>query len=279
MSELDRARLLKRFSEATDRPDHQIDVARAAMLIAATEYPRINVDGELFTFQRIAGSISSKFLDDDDPLYSMNTLSEALFDDIGFRGNADNYYDPRNSYLNEVLRRRAGIPITLAVVYMEVGRRLRVPLLGVGMPGHFLVRHAEIDNLFVDPFHGGILLSADECRQMLEDLAEGPFRWDDRLLAPISNRQILARIIRNLKAIYMYDDDYVRALEMSDFALALEPHSAENRRDRGIVQYQLGHSAEALDDLALYLDLAPNGPDSEGVHALVAELRAFLDDD
>ena len=249
------------------------------MLIAATEYPRINVDGELFTFQRIAGSISSKFLDDDDPLYSMNTLSEALFDDIGFRGNADNYYDPRNSYLNEVLRRRAGIPITLAVVYMEVGRRLRVPLLGVGMPGHFLVRHAEIDNLFVDPFHGGILLSADECRQMLEDLAEGPFRWDDRLLAPISNRQILARIIRNLKAIYMYDDDYVRALEMSDFALALEPHSAENRRDRGIVQYQLGHSAEALDDLALYLDLAPNGPDSEGVHALVAELRAFLDDD
>ena len=279
MNELDRARLLKSFLELTDRPDHLIEVARAAMLLAASEYPRINVDGELFTFQRLAGSISSKFLDGDDPLYAMNTLSEALFDDVGFHGNTEDYYDPRNSYLNQVLQRRTGIPVTLAVVYMEVGRRLKVPLLGVGMPGHFLVRHAEIDNLFVDPFHGGYLLSADECREMLEARAEGPFKWDDSLLEPVSNRQILARIIRNLKAIYMYDEDYVRALVVSDFALALEPHSAENRRDRGIIQYQLGHSAEALDDLVYYLDLVPNGPDSEGVHALVAELRTFLDDD
>ena len=249
------------------------------MLVAASEYPRLDVDAELFTFQRIAGSISSKFLDADDPLYAMNTLSEALFDDIGFYGDADNYYDPRNSYLNQVLRRRSGIPITLALVYMEVGRRLRVPLLGVGMPGHFLVRHAEIDNLFVDPFNGGILLSPDECRQKLEEIAAGPFRWNDSLLAPVSNREMLARIIRNLKAIHLHEEDYVRALEVSDFALALEPRSAENLRDRGVIQYQLGHSAEALDDLVRYLDLAPNGPDSEGVNALIAELRAFLDDD
>ena len=278
MSILERADLLKNFSEVTDRPDHEIDVARAALLLSASEYPDISVDRELFTFQRIAGSISSKLLDDDDPLYCMNTLSEALFDEGGFRGNNENYYDPRNSYLNQVLARKVGIPITLAVVYMEVGRRLKVPLVGIGMPGHFLIRHVEIDNLFVDPFNGGYLLSLDECKKLLEERMQGPVDWDESLLSPVSNREIVARIIRNLKAIYMHDEDYVRALDAADFAVALEPHSAANHRDRGVVHYQLGHSGEALDDLVHYLDLVPNSADSEGVHAIVAELRSFLED-
>ena len=270
--------VLSQFAEVTDRPDYQIDVARAAMLLAAAEYPQLNVERELFAFQRLAGAISSKFLDDNDPLYCVNVISEHLFDDMGFRGDADNYYDPRNSYLNQVLERRAGIPITLAVVYMEVGRRLKVPLLGIGMPGHFLVRHREIENLYIDAFSGGILLSEEECRDIVGELAHGDIAWSPNLLKPVSNREIIARMIRNLKAIYMADEDFVRALTVSEFALALDPHSAMDRRDRGIVHYQLGHSAEALDDLVYYLDLAPSGPDVEGVHALVAELRSFLDD-
>lgn len=270
--------VLSQFAEVTNRPDYQIDVARAAMLLAAAEYPQLNVERELFAFQRLAGAISSKFLDDNDPLYCINVISEHLFDDMGFRGDADNYYDPRNSYLNQVLERRAGIPITLAVVYMEVGRRLKVPLLGIGMPGHFLVRHREIENLYIDAFSGGILLSEEECRDIVGELAHGDIAWSPDLLKPVSNREIIARMIRNLKAIYMADEDFVRALTVSEFALALDPHSAIDRRDRGIVHYQLGHSAEALDDLVYYLDLAPSGPDVEGVHALVAELRSFLDD-
>ena len=275
---LERAELLEKFSDVTDRPDYEIDVARAALLLSASEYPDISIDQELFTFQRIAGSISSKLLDDDDPLYCMNTISEALFDEGGFRGNDDDYYDPRNSYLSQVLERRVGIPITLAVVYMEVGRRLKVPLVGIGMPGHFLVRHLEIDNLFVDPFNGGYLLSKEECQKLLEERMQGPVDWDESLLSPVSNREIVARIIRNLKAIYMHEEDYVRALDVADFALALEPHSASNHRDRGVVHYQLGHSAEALEDLVHYLDLVPNSADAEGVHAIVAELRSFLED-
>ena len=275
---MERRTLLTQFAELTDRPDRQIDVARAAMLLAAAEYPRLNIERELFAFQRLAGAVSSKFLDDDDPLYCLNTLSEHLFDDMGFRGDPDNYYDPRNSYLNQVLERRVGIPITLAVIYMEVGRRLKVPLLGIGMPGHFLVRHRDIENLYIDAFGGGILLSEDECRRMLADRVHGDLHWTPDLLRPVSNREIIARMIRNLKAIYMTDQDFVRALTVSEFAIALDPHSAMDRRDRGIVHYQLGHSAEALDDLSYYLHLAPNGPDAEGVHALVAELRSFLDD-
>lgn len=271
-------RLLKQFSEATDRPDYQVDVARAAMLLAASEYPDLDVDKELFAFQRFAGDISSALLDDDDPLYVVNTLSEYLFDKVGFRGDDDNYYDPRNSYLNEALKRRVGIPITLAIIYMEVGRRLKVPLYGVGMPGHFLVRHREVDDLFIDPFHGGILLSENECRELVAERVGPGLRWERSMLDPVSNQEIVARVIRNLKAIYMRDEDFVRALTISEFALRLEPHSAMNRRDRGIVHYQLGHSAEAMEDLVYYLDFAPNGPDAEGVHALVAELSAFLDD-
>ncbi|MCY4651739.1 MAG: transglutaminase-like domain-containing protein [Dehalococcoidia bacterium] len=270
--------VLSQFAEVTDRPDYQIDVARAAMLLAAAEYPQLNVERELFAFQRLAGAISSKFLDDNDPLYCVNVISEHLFDDMGFRGDADNYYDPRNSYLNQVIERRTGIPITLAVVYMEVGRRLKVPLLGIGMPGHFLVRHREIENIYIDAFGGGILLSEEECRDIIGELARGDLDWSPDLLKPVSNREIIARMIRNLKAIYMADEDFVRALTVSEFALALDPHSAMDRRDRGIVHYQLGHSAEALDDLVYYLDLSPSGPDVEGVHALVAELRLFLDD-
>lgn len=275
---MERDSLLNQFAEVTDRPDNEVDVARAAMLLAATEYPRLNVERELFALQRLAGTISSKFLEDDDPLYCVNTISEHLFDDMGFKGDADNYYDPRNSYLNQVIERRTGIPITLAVVYMEVGKRLKVPLLGIGMPGHFLVRHREIENLYIDTFSGGILLSEEECRDILRDRTRGNLSWSRDLLKPVSNREIIARMIRNLKAIYMADEDFVRALTISEFALVLDPHSAMDRRDRGIVHYQLGHSAEALDDLVYYLDFSPNSPDAEGVHALVAELRSFLDD-
>ena len=272
-----RSGLLERFTSLVDRPDADIDLARAALHVAMLEYPDLNVERELFALQRLAGDVSSKLLDDDDPLYCVNTLSEYLFDELGFRGDEENFADPRNSHLNQVLERRVGIPITLSLVYMEVGRRLKAPLLGIGMPGRFLVRHAEIEDLFVDPFAGGILLSGDECRRMVEGFMPDGFQWSASLLAPVSNRQILSRMVRNLKAIYLDGEDYVRALEVSDFAIALEPDSIYNRRDRGIVHYQLGHSAEALDDLVYYLDLAPDGSESEGLYALVAELREFLD--
>ena len=265
---------LSQFADATAvKPDAEVDVARAALFLAMSEYPDLNVERELFTFQRLAGDISSRFLDDDDPLYCMNTLSEYLFDHLGFRGNEEDYYDPGNSYLNQVLERRMGIPITLALVYMEVGRRLKIPLVGIGMPGHFLVRHVEVDDLFVDPFHGGILLSEDECRQRLMERVTGAIRWDPSLLSPVSNRETLARIIRNLKAIYMQRGDFVRALTVAEFDVSLDPHSPLNRRDRGIAHYMLGHAAKAIDDLRFYLALVPDGPDVGRVRALVAELR------
>lgn len=275
---MDKGYILKNFEDIAVVADHDVDLARSALMIAASEYPDLNIERELFTLQRLAGDVSSKLMEEDEPLFAMNTLSEHLFDDLGFKGNNEDYYDPRNSYLNEVVSRKLGIPITLSLVYIEVGRRLRIPLVGVGMPGHFLVRHREIDDLFVDPFNGGILLSAKECEKRLRDSVGGPLEWDPGFLAPVSNREFLSRILRNLKAVYLQRQDQVRALTMIEFSLAIDPDSTLDRRDRGIIHYQLGNSAEALDDLQFYLEYAPHGHDTEGVHQLVSELRDFLDD-
>ena len=275
---MDKNYILKNFEDIAQLPDREIDLARAAFLIASSEYPTLNVERELFMLQRLAGDVSSKLMEEDEPLFTMNTLSEHLFDDLGFKGDSENYYDPRNSYLNDVVSRKHGIPITLSLVYIEVGRRLRMPLEGIGMPGHFLVRHQEIDDLFVDPFNGGILLSTEECKQRLKDSVRGSFHWDPKFLQPVTNREFLARIIRNLKSIYLRKRDHARALTMIEFALALDPNSASDRRDRGIIHYHLGNSAEALNDLQYYLESSPYGHDTDGVHQLVSELRSFLDD-
>jgi regulator of sirC expression with transglutaminase-like and TPR domain len=275
---LDQGHILNQFEDLIDLPDPEVDLARAALLLAASEYPDISIEHDLFMLERLAGDVSSRLLEEDDPLFCMNTLSQHLFDDVGFQGNTRDYYSPRNSYLNQVLERKLGIPITLSLVYVEVGKRLDIPLVGVGLPGHFLVRHRDVADLFVDPFNRGILLSEDECRQRVVEAVGGPFRWDPAYLEPVTGRDFIARIIRNLKAIYLQQRDHRRVLTVIDFALALDPNSASDRRDRGIAHYHLGNRAQALDDLQFYLDFATPAPDKDGVNQMVSHIRTILDD-
>lgn len=270
--------ILNQFQEVIDLPDPQVDLARAALLLAASEYPDIGIERDLFMLQRLAGDISSRLLEEDDPLFCMNTLSQYLFDDVGFQANNRDYYSPRNSYLNQVLDRKQGIPITLSLVYIEVGKRLGIPLVGVGLPGHFLVGHREVSGFFVDPYNRGILLSEDECRQRVVEAVGEPFRWDPAYLEPVTSREFIGRIVRNLKAIYLHRRDHARALTVIDFALALEPSSASDRRDRGIAHYHLGNRAQALADLQFYLDFATPGPDKDGVDQMMSHIRTTLDD-
>ena len=275
---MNQGHILNQFEEVMDLPDPEVDLARAALLVAAAEYPDISIEGDLFMLQRLAGDLSSSLLEEDDPLYCMNTLSQHLFDDVGFKGNTRDYYNPRNSYLNRVLERKTGIPITLSLLYVEVGKRLDIPLVGVGLPGHFLVRHRDVAGLFVDPFNRGILLSEDECRQRVVEAVGEPFRWDPAYLEPVTSRDFIARIIRNLKAIYLQQSDHIRALTVIDFALALDPSSVSDRRDRGIAHYRLGNRAQALDDLQFYLDFATPGPDKDGVDQIVSHIRTSLEE-
>ena len=180
---------------------------------------------------------------------------------------------PRNSFLNEVLERGLGIPITLALVYMEVGRRAGVPLQGVGFPGHFLLRHSAQPRLLLDPFDHGRLLTEEDCRQMLERLSNGSLPFDSRLLRPSSPRQILVRMLNNLRGIYLHRSEPLRVIGVLDRVLLLDPDDVGARRDRGLLSLRWADPERGIEDLERYLALEPEAPDAEAVETLLVEAR------
>ena len=276
MSIVESREVWNQFDRMVGAPEEEIDLARAALLLAATEYPELSVERELFLVDRIAEGVAPR-MDDDSPLYQLNTLSEYLFDELKFAGNHTNYYDPRNSFLNDVIERRLGIPITLSLLYIEVGKRLGVPLLGIGMPGHFVVRHRDDPDIFVDPFHGGILLSEEECAERLKQSTQGALPWDREYLEPVSSRAFIARMLRNLKVVYLQRRSYERVLATIDRVIALLPQDAVEFRDRGVVNYRLGNYADALEDLYVYVESGDVVPDEDTVRRLMDQIRGRLE--
>ena len=265
--------ILDRFQMVTARQDDEIDLATAALLIAAVEYPDLDIDQQLAILDSLAEGAAYRIGQDRDPFHCVNNLSEYLFDEVGFQGNQGEYYDPRNSYLNEVLQRRTGLPITLCLVCLEVGKRLDIPLVGVGLPGHFVLSHRSQTDLIIDPFRRGILLSEEECAQILKNVLGANVDWDSRYLTPASNREFIARILRNLKGIYLNRRDHEEALDVVDITLALRPDDLNERRDRGLIYYRLGHYQMALDDLRYFLTSAPVGTDTSNVEKLVGYIE------
>ena len=265
--------ILDRFQRVTASEDDEIDLATAALLIAAIEYPDLDIDQQLAILDSLAEGAAYRIGQDRDPFYCVNNLSEYLFDEVGFQGNQGDYYDPRNSYLNEVLQRRTGLPITLCLVCMEVGKRLDIPLVGVGLPGHFVLSHRTQTDLIIDPFRRGILLSEEECAQILKNVLGTNVEWDSSYLTPASNREFIARILRNLKGIYLNRRDHEQALDVVDLTMALRPDDLNERRDRGLIYYRLGHYQMALDDLRHFLASAPAGTDTSNVRKLVGYIE------
>ena len=265
--------ILDRFQMVTARQDDEIDLATAALLIAAVEYPDLDIDQQLAILDSLAEGAAHRIGQDRDPFHCVNNLSEYLFDEVGFQGNQGDYYDPRNSYLNEVLQRRTGLPITLCLVCLEVGKRLDIPLVGVGLPGHFVLSHRSQTDLIIDPFRRGILLSEEECAQILKNVLGANVDWDSRYLTPASNREFISRILRNLKGIYLNRRDHEEALDVVDITLALRPDDLNERRDRGLIYYRLGHYQMALDDLRHFLTSAPAGTDTSNVEKLVGYIE------
>lgn len=256
-------------------PEEEIDLDQTALILASTEYPELDITQETAVLDSLAAGAARRLGDLRDPLSSVNTLSEYLFDEVGFRGNQNTYYDPRNSYLNEVLARRLGIPITLSLIYIETGRRLNIPLLGVGMPGHFVVRHRDLEDLLVDPFHGGILLTEKECADRVNQATQNEIVWNQRYLSPISNRDFITRMVRNLKSAYFNRQDYDRTLRVIDWLLLVQPEVVQERRDRGIVNYQIGNYTQALNDLRFYIASSPCPEDLETIQGLIVRIEGL----
>jgi len=264
----------RRLEGILSRPDVDMDLAEAALLVAAEEYPGLDVRAYLVRLDEMGHALRQRLEEEPRPERAIMALNRYLFREQGFRGNAEQYYDARNSYLNEVLDRRTGIPITLSTVYMEVARRGGLEVEGVGLPGHFVVRvQIPARPLLVDPFHGGTLLSEKDCQERLDRIFQGRVKLEPRMLQPCRRKDMLERMLRNLKAIYLRDQDTERALRVVDLIVRIQPGSAEDLRDRGILYASLDCYGLAVRDLESYLALAPNAKDAEELTARLALLR------
>jgi regulator of sirC expression with transglutaminase-like and TPR domain len=266
---------LERFAELVTR--EQFSLAEACLLIAEDQYPGLDIAGCVAKLDAMAATVRGRLAADALAEQKVAALNWHLFGELRFCGNADAYYDPRNSYLNEVLERRTGIPITLSIVYLEVGRRLGLQVQGVSFPGHFLVKlRLKRGQLLLDPFTGGEPCSESELRTRLDQALPSDRRGKldlDRYLEPAAPREIVARVLRNLKGIYLKRGAFDRALAVMHRMLLVVPESAEELRDRGLVHAELECFRPALADLQNYLRRRPDAADASDIHARVVELR------
>ncbi len=266
----------QRFGELAGRAGDDLPLAEGALLIAAEEYPALDIPRYLMVLDALASDAERCLPARGDPVQNVTALCEFLSSVERFRGNTDEYADPRNSFLNEVLDRRLGIPISLAVVYIEVGRRLGVPLHGVGMPAHFLVGHESPDPLFVDAFHGTVL-TALGCRRLFEEITGDAIPFRPEYLTRTSARFILVRMLRNLKGIYLQQGDLDRSAAVIERILLLAPYLVEETRDLGLVRYRQGKLEAARDLLDRYLTTAPaDASDRPVVDVHLAQVRSLL---
>lgn len=262
------------WTALADLADEQVPLLASALLIAHDEYPDLDAAACDALIESHVASLRPEVERIESLPLQMLAINQRLFGELGYAGNHDAYYDPRNSYLNEVLARRLGNPISLAVVQMEVAQRLGVPLDGVSFPGHFLVRLPVDDGMLVmDPFNGGRPLNAEELRQRAKPHfgADVPDEALMRILSPAPRRAILVRILRNLHGVYAESGDWARAVRSADRVLRLTPDNAEALRDRGLGYAELGHAAGAARDLGRYLRENPEAEDAEAVRLRLVE--------
>jgi regulator of sirC expression with transglutaminase-like and TPR domain len=262
-----------RFKALIEQPIVPLD--EAALAIAAEEYPELDVAAYLARLDALGALVRQRASEPQRSAGRVRALCDVLFEELGFRGNGEEYYDPRNSFLNDVLDRRLGIPISLSILLMEVGRRVGLPLHGVGFPRHFMVKLQPNagPEVFIDAFNGGALLSRDECAVRFKG-GPGAQELDPRWFRGVTPHQILGRMLQNLKRIYIERGDDVRTYWVVDRLVLVAPDAAEELRDRGLISARLGLGPAAARDLGAYLERVPGAPDAAEVREKLATLRA-----
>ena len=255
----------------------QFDLGRACVMIGQDVYPDLDVEACMAGIDAMAATIRARLAGDAFAEQRLAALNHYLFNECGFAGNADDYYDPRNSYLSDVLSRRKGIPITLSVLYLELGRRIGLTLQGVAFPGHFMVRlQLKRGQLILDPFSAGLPQSETELRQRLAQvLKDGRAKSMplDEFLDTATPRQIVTRLLRNLKSVYMNANKHELALDVMHRMLLVVPEAVEELRDRGLLYARLDCFRAASGDLQNYLRRRPDAPDAIEIHGRVVELK------
>lgn len=249
-------------------PEELLELDKAALVIASDAYPELDVQHYLTRLDEMASNVKPYLPADNGPVESIAALNRHLFVELGLRGNREDYYDPRNSYLNEVIERRVGLPITLSLVYLSVARRLDLPVFGVGLPGHFLVKWQDNEShLLIDPFNAGELLDAEGVEERVRDTSDPNAVFQAEWLEGVGSKYILIRLLNNLKLIFLQAEDYQQAWRVVDKMLVLEPRSAENIRDMGLLSLRLGAYRKAATHLEEYLLAHPEASDATQVRS------------
>ena len=267
----------RRFAAYIARPPEDFRLAEGALLVALEAYPDLDVDAYRRRLDGMAETISARLGLELEPRRIVSHINACLFKEQGFRGNRRDYYDTRNSFLNEVLDRKVGIPITLSIIYLDIGRRVGLPINGVGLPGHFVVQYgAHPEPFYIDPFHGGKLLSEQDCAARVAQIHGQDLPWQESYLDAVSDLHILARVLNNLKVIYVRKGAHELALGAVDRLILLKPDVPSEIRDRGLLRAQLGQLRRALEDLTAYLEACPEAPDAPAMRRHVAALQRGL---
>ena len=263
-----------RLCEFLQTPDNEADLAEAALILATLEYPDLDISHYLGILDRNADRAALLLNQCRHAREAVSALAGYLAQECGYRGNSAEYYDPRNSFLNDVIDRRTGIPITLSIVYLSVAGRLGLPLFGVGLPGHFIVKFDDgINRLFLDPFNAGKVLARSECEELARASTGRDFSLSDEHLAAAANHSIIVRMLYNLRAIYGHSLQHRKGLGVADILVRIAPANGYEYRNRAGLHLQLGQGALARADLETYLALRPDAADAEDVKKAIAGIR------
>src|SRR5215471_1175440 len=265
------------FARAVEGSERGLDLARAALLVAAEADPNVDIDHEMHTLDSWAAELRGRLDPGWNNLQKLARLRNYVFEELGFRGDSQDYFSPSNSLLHEVMERRLGVPLTLSIIFMELGWRIGIPFEGVGFPGHFLVRlTGEPRDLLLDPFSDGRSVHEEDCRHMLEEISGGKLEMCDAYLNSISKHDMIARLLLNLKGAYLRAEDDQGALAAVDRLLVLRPGDLDEIRDRGLLLYRLRRYGPAIDPLKRYLEERPDAPDRETIESHLLNLRRLL---
>ncbi|TAK80857.1 MAG: tetratricopeptide repeat protein [Dehalococcoidia bacterium] len=278
---------LARFRDAVSGPAEDVSLARAALVIAQSEYPYIDLDAYERRLQDMADTLAHQLGRDpagQTPHLVVRGVNRYLYRELGFRGNSESYDDPRNLYLSEVLSERLGIPVTLAIVYAEVCQRVGLDVRPVGLPGHLICRYTpagvtdEADSLLIDVFNYGRLLTPRDCQVLLRNIFGARVPYKEHYLASLSPRQVIQRLLHNLKAGYLQHGDEDRAARVIDLLITMFPWDLDEIRDRGMLRERLGEVDSALSDLEEYVRFRAGARDIHTVTEAVRSLRRHRSD-
>jgi len=262
--------LLVRYNE-----DVPLDVA--ALELATIEFPDLEVDPWLDLLNSYANELGERVSENDDGITYIRTANTYLFEELGFHGNDGDYYSPMNSCLNQVLMERTGLPITLSLVYLEIGRRLGRPVWGIGMPGHFLVEYDDGETRrYIDPFHAGRLMEAEDCLSLASRVTGMDMSQNWQALEPVSKRQMTLRILNNLRAAYLKNSVWKKALEVQELLVKASPQDATEYRQRGYLHLHMKHYRDAERDLEKYLQLSPEARDRVEIEKRLKALQRWV---